>query len=401
MGFHLRRATVGVVLSVVMSLAGAAGANAAWSGNGSLATGRYDHTATLLDNGKLLVTGGEDSNPLASAELYDAASNAWSKAASMNAARHGQAAALLKSGKVLVAGGYAPDATPVSPASGYTRTEEIYDPSANTWTSVASMSTGRYQPTMTVLDDGRVLVAGGSGDIDSADGMKAAVTLASAEVYDPEANTWTDVPAMSDARAQATATRLSDGNVLVAGGYDDATGELKSAELFDPKTNTWSATGSLADGRDAATATALPDGDVLVTGGDGGQSALASAELYQADSKTWKSVASMAGARQSAAATLLNDGTVLVAGGADSRHGALLDSTERYDPAADAWTDAGKLGLARDQETLTALKDGRALVVGGNLGGFPGGLSSVERFSAAPATLTADPFGSLLVGLPS
>jgi Kelch motif/Galactose oxidase, central domain len=235
MGGCIQRATVGIVaLAVAMALAGAGAAQAAWAGADTLATGRYDHTATLLNDGRVLVAGGNDDGPLASAQLYDPATSKWSSAASMHFERHGHAAASLPSGKLLVAGGYAPSAEPVSPATGYTRTAEIYDPATDTWMEAANMSTGRFQPTMTVLQDGRVLVAGGSGDIETADGVRAAVPLASAEIYDPQTDRWTDVPPMSVPRSLHTATRLPDGEVLVAGGYDDASGELSSAELYDP-----------------------------------------------------------------------------------------------------------------------------------------------------------------------
>jgi hypothetical protein len=145
---------VGAVLVVIMALGGTGVANAAWSGMDPLATGRYNHTATVLDDGHVLVAGGADSAPLASARIYDPAANTWSDTASMNLARQGQAAVLLHSGKVLVAGGTVPGADPALPAGQYTATAEIYDPVAKTWTKAASMSTGRFEPTMTVLENG-------------------------------------------------------------------------------------------------------------------------------------------------------------------------------------------------------------------------------------------------------
>src|SRR4051794_26070334 len=288
MGGSFHRATVGVALAAVIALVGAGAAQAAWSGAGSLATGRYDHTATLLRDGRVLVTGGNDNDALASAQLYNPATNSWSSAAAMNVARHGQAAVMMQSGKVLVAGGFAPTSDPNSGARGYSRAAEVYDPDANTWTKAAGMGTGRFQPTMTALKDGRVLVAGGSGDVATDDGIRGAVPLASAEIYDPANDSWTDAPSMSVPRAHGTATLLESGKVLVAGGYDDATGELNSAELYDPSSNDWSATGSLDAARDSATATALPGGDGLVAGGDGGaRTALASAAIYHPDPGTW------------------------------------------------------------------------------------------------------------------
>jgi Abnormal spindle-like microcephaly-assoc'd, ASPM-SPD-2-Hydin/Kelch motif/Galactose oxidase, central domain len=386
---------VGAVLVVIMALAGAGVANAAWFGMDPLGTGRYNHTATVLKDGRVLVAGGADSAPLASAKLYDPTTNTWSDAGTMHVARHGQAAALLDDGKVLVAGGFTAGTDPTAPGA-YTRTAEIYDPAANTWAQVASMDTGRFEPTMTVLKDGRVLVAGGTGDA----GGKSAVSLASAEIYNPTGDTWTPATPMSAARAGDTATLLSDGDVLVAGGYDNATGELPSAELYHPSTDTWTPTGPLTDARDAATATALPNGDVLVAGGDGGSgAAIASAEVYSAG--TWHKVASMAAARQSAAAALLEDGTVLVAGGESGRTGTPLASTERYDPVSETWTDGGAMSIARARHTLTALPDGRALAIGGSLGGFAAGTTSVERFSPMTANLTPLAFGSLPVGTAS
>jgi hypothetical protein len=405
MGGYIHRVTVGIVaLAAAMALAGAGAgaAQAAWSGAAPLSNGRYDHTATALKDGRVLVTGGYDGGALGTARLYDPATNQWSDAAPMHFARHGHAAVLLHSGKVLVAGGYAPSADPASPASGYTRTAEIYDPAANTWTQAANMSKGRFQPTMTVLPDGRVLVAGGAGDIVTADGVRAAVPLDSAEIYDPQTDSWSDAPPMAAARTLHTATLLPDGDVLVAGGGGDGSGDLRSAELYDPAANSWSPTGPLAEAHDAATATALPGGDVLLAGGDGADGhALASAEVYRPESGTWHTVASMPAARESAAAAPLDDGTVLVAGGEDARLGETLAGTERYDPASDTWTDAGAMADARKQLTLTALDNGRALVVGGNPGGFDRGLAGAERFSPVSTSLTDSAFGTQPVGTPS
>jgi hypothetical protein len=401
MGGNARRAAVGAVLVVVTALAGTGVAQAAWSGMDPLPAGRYNHTATVLKDGRVLVAGGADTAPTASARLYDPATNLWSDAGSMHNARHGQAAALLGDGTVLVAGGCVPDPNPDAICA-YTNTAEVYDPAAGTWTAAASMTTGRYEPTMTVLGDGRVLVAGGVGDVAG----KSGTSLASAEIYDPANKSWSDGGTMSAARSGATATLLASGahkgDVLVAGGYDNATGEVSSAQLFDPSDDSWSATGSLTDARDAATATALPNGDVLVAGGDNGAGgALASAEVYGADSGTWHKVANLTGAREFAAAALLKDGSVLVSGGENGRHGTLLASTELYDPTAETWSDGGAMAIARAQHTLTALSDGRALAIGGNLRGFAAGTTSVERFSAATANLTPLSFGKLAIGTAS
>src|SRR5262249_26036910 len=125
-----------------------------------------------------------------------------------------------------------------------------------------------------------------------------------------------------------TATLLSNGKVLVAGGgfFD---GPLASAELYDPASGTWTATGSLITGRTNQPATLLPTGEVLVAGGDDIQGALVSAELYDPASGTWSAPGSLATARGYHTATLLADGKVLVAGGGDV-NGLPLASAELY-----------------------------------------------------------------------
>ncbi|MGD0248584.1 MAG: kelch repeat-containing protein, partial [Candidatus Limnocylindrales bacterium] len=152
---------------------------------------------------------------------------------------------------------------------------ELYDPKTGTFSLTGSMTTVRYAHTATMLSDGRVLIAGGyvGGGVN----LKS---LASAELYDPKTGTFSLTGSMTTARVGHTATMLSDGRVLIAGGFDGSK-VLASAELYDPKTGTFSPTGSMTDGRDSHTATMLSDGRVLIAGGSGNSNVLASAELYQ------------------------------------------------------------------------------------------------------------------------
>jgi N-acetylneuraminic acid mutarotase len=237
-----------------------------WSSAGSMAIPRDEATATLLPSGKVLVAGGASHydccTAVASAELYDPATNSWSPAASMATARYGQTATLLPNGKVLVAGGAAATAALAS--------AELYDPATNTWSSAGSMASPRAYATATLLPSGKVLVAGGYGRFGD--------DVPSAELYDPATNRWSSAGRMATGRDTATATLLPSGQVLVAGG-EAASESLASAELYDPATNTWSSAGSMAMARRLHTATLLPSGQVLVAGGlDGGFDP--SAELY-------------------------------------------------------------------------------------------------------------------------
>jgi len=119
---------------------------------------------------------------------------------------------------------------------------------------------------------------------------------------------------MATARAYHTETLLNDGKVLIAGGYD-GTSSIASAELYDPATGIFSPTGNMTTWRIGPTATLLNDGKVLVAGGSVGTSYLASAELYDPTTGTFAAAGSMAIARAFHTATLLYDGKVLVAGG--------------------------------------------------------------------------------------
>ena len=137
------------------------------------------------------------------------------------------------------------------------------------------MAAARTYHTGTLLtagpNAGKVLVAGG------------AATTATAELYDPTLGTFSTIAAMTSTRQRQTATLLSDGSVLIAGGSesDANVNILAAAELFDPNSGTFTATGGMLTPRIVHTATLLKDGTVLVTGGLNVAGTLATAELYQ------------------------------------------------------------------------------------------------------------------------
>ena len=331
-------------------------ANGAWSTAGTLVENRYDHTATLLPNGKVLVAGGWSSSALNSAEVYDSATGMWSATGEMNTGRHLHTATLLPSGKVLVAGGWS--------GSSFLASAEVYDPVTGMWSKTGSMSKAREMPTATLLPNGKVLVAGGSS---------GPSFLASAEVYDSATGTWSATGSMSIERSGHTATLLPNGKVLVTGGRPNDSGfvVLASAEVYDPATGTWNSTGSMSIGRDGHTATLLPNGKVLVAGG-WSSSALNGAEVYDPATGTWSAMAAMSIGHFLHTATLLPNETVLVAGGGHPDNP--LVSTELYDPALGRWSSTGAMSIYRRQHTATLLLNGQVLVVGGDLvSNFPTG----------------------------
>ena len=241
-----------------------------FSGTGTMTASRGGHTATLLANGKVLIAGGADQDPtgtgLASAELYDPGTGTFTQTGSMAVGRFLHTATLLQNGKVLIVGGV------LTSASAPVATAEVYDPATGTFTMTGAMATAREQHSATLLADGRVLIAGGTTSTGTGD-LHPTATV---EVYDPSTGSFSVTGSMAEARTLHTATLLPSGKVLVAGGGD----ENSTAEVYDPATGSFSNIGGMEIGRSGHTATLLPNGSVLVSGG-GIFAGLASAELYQ------------------------------------------------------------------------------------------------------------------------
>ncbi|WP_375773297.1 hypothetical protein NR798_21260 [Archangium gephyra] len=215
--------------------------------------------------------------------------------------------------------------------------------------------------TATRLGDGRVLVAGGFNQ--------------TSELYEPAAGTWSRTGDTRTSHRYHTATRLADGRVLVAGGEQDW--HLGgTAEVYDPATGQWSPTGGLLTPRSRHAAVLLPSGKVLVVGGtDSAGSALSSAELYDPATGTWSPTGAMSTERGELTATLLSSGKVLVAGG--GQRGA-LGSAELYAPESGTWTSTGSMNRPRRGHTATLLSSGQVLVTGSD---------SLDWASAASAEL--------------
>ena len=268
---------------------------------GSMSVTRVFHTATLLNNGKVLVTGGHD----ASAELYDPTSGAFAATGSMSVGRTSHTATLLADGTVLIAGGHN--------VSGALATAELYDPNHGTFTpTTGTMAAARTSHTATLLANGKVLIAGGSNSTG---------TLATAELYDPATGKFTATTlGMVSPRTFHTATLLSNGNVLLTGGTAVANGaSLPSAEVYDVVHDSFSATtGPMMTARDSHFAVLLANGDVLVAGGSFSSSSGFTAELYNTGSGTFTGTGGMETSRALAAAVLLLDGRVFVSGGSDT-----------------------------------------------------------------------------------
>ena len=320
-----------------------------WAPSGSLTEPRTGAAGVLLEDGRILVTGGEGATgPVASAEFFSSGSFAF--APPMNVARSGHTAVVLQGGRVLVAGGK-------TSGGGITNAAEIYSPALNSWLVVDAMADARSGHTATLLEDGRVLLAGGEGP---------AGAVSTLEVFDPATEAFAFAGTMSSARKDHAAALLADGRVFLAGGSDGATA-LASSEIFNPRTDTLAAGPALSGPRAGLSATTLLDGKVLLAGGNNGSVDLASAELYSPATGTVSALASwLAAARRNHLAFLLpNNNHVLIVGG--TSEGNALSTAELFRPWDGRFYPTGSMSVARAGAMGSPLGlDGLFLVAGGD-----------------------------------
>jgi uncharacterized protein YjdB len=365
----------------------------ATTGATNLNTSRYQHSATMLNNGQTLVAGGINCPTAGSCtylnttELYNPGTGAFTYSGTMATARSAPAV-LLNTGKVLIAGGYHCDN---SGNCSSLISAEIYDPTTGNFTSAETMTVARSGHTMTVLSNGTVLVAGGETCTSAA----SCTALSSAEIYDPNAGTFTPTSdGMSAARFGASAVLLNSGSVLIAGGFDGANLPA-AAEIYSPGNNnifTWAGP-NLNVPRFDATATLLNNGQVLVAGGSTCNlpgCPTNAAEVYDPVANTFTIVAGgMNVPRFNHTATFLTNGDVVVAGGFSSCGSSCTSeaSTEFFDPVAGAFSPGQPIATALAGHTGTLVANGNVLLIGGINAGVT--LASDEWYQPTSLTPTS------------
>lgn len=273
----------------------------------------------------------------------------------MLSTRAAHTATLLPDGIVLLTGGFSHEETAVV-------TTELFNPQTNQFNLSSEMSMPRQSHTATLLNNGTLLIAGGLNDD----------YLATAELYDPQTGQMTPTGSMNVARSGHTAVLLNDGRVLMVGGVGEGWGFLSSAEIYDPKSETFTLTGSMSVPRESHTATLLATGDVLITGGHQGRreevEIYRTAEIYKVADGTFHPVADMGTPRHKHDATLLQDGRVLINGGSDARDAqGIYASTELFDPQQNLFQPAATMHSGRYKHTGSSLllPSGQVLLVGG------------------------------------
>jgi hypothetical protein len=375
-------------------------ATGAFSRTGPMVQARqYLRSALTLPDGRVVIIGGsvpdapsgatgsEGSKLIATVELYDPAAGVFRPGGSLLVGRDNEASVLLQDGRVLVTGGWGPDG-PIASA-------EIYDPSTGTSEPIADMTTPRAYHSAVLLADGRVLIAGGNGP--GADSP----ALDSVEIFDPAKRTFAAAGRLITERSGVNTVVLDDGRVLVAGG-NNKDGDPRTVEAFNPDSGTSSVVGRIEPGEDrgnsyAVSATLLRDGSVLLTGGNGVNVerfdpalTIETAERHpEAVAPVGFTPVGGAGAlRTGHTATRLADGRVLIAGGIDGGTSPVLASAEIFDPATGAVTATGAMAGPRTDHVAALLPDGRVLIAGGRSEDGGTGLRGSEIYDPATGTFS-------------
>ncbi|MEK7856194.1 MAG: kelch repeat-containing protein, partial [Acidobacteriota bacterium] len=260
------------------------------------------HTASLLPDGKVLISGGYNVGYLQTSEIFDPKSGRFITGPMLTLARSEHTATTLPDGTILLAGGVGTGWT-------FLAESEIFDPRTGQFTAAGKMSTPRESHTATLLRNRKVLITGGHKD------RRSAMTIySSTEIYDPELRTFGPGPEMTIRRHKHDAGLLNDGRVMITGGSDerDSQGAYTSIEVLDPSTGRFRKVGDLGSARyklNGAVAV-LKDGKILIAGGSD------SAEIFDATKKTAQSVAGTFGSKRLfSTATRLRSGDVIIIGG--------------------------------------------------------------------------------------
>ena len=309
---------------------------------GTMTTTRFFHSATLLKDGRVLITGGFEtdrpghSSPEfrhATAELFDPAKGTSSATGAMSQARSQHRAIPLHDGRVVIKGN---DLHP----------PDIYDPQSGRFAILADAPEFGRSVSTTILSTGDILVTDEVGN---------------AGIIEPETWKFTSTGRMITPRTNHSATLLQDGRVVIAGGMN-ADGTVKASEIYDPTTNTFAANGDLNDERWGHDAMLLQDGRVLIIGGRRGTieadnvQHVTTAEMFEPSTGNFVT-AGDTGLPSIQSAFLLPSGKVFLLSGGD---------VAIYDPATGTATRTGhSIGQNRSLYAVTPLTDGRIMFSGG------------------------------------
>jgi hypothetical protein len=341
------------------------------STSGAPLTSRYEHASAVMPDGRVVLIGGRQHrgafSPLLNSEIFSPTNSTFSTGPNTLSQRFESEAIALDANRVLVTGGY----------DDYEKaynTGEVLTLGTGSAATTNGMSVRRLSHQMVKLTTGphagKIVVLGGfNGPVPY--GQPTWQSASSVDLFDAATTMFTAYPAsMKTPRGLFTATPLQDGRILITGGYDaNSQSYLATAELFDPVAGTFTFTGTMSRTRAGHTATRLADGKVLITGGRSDAGDGATGELYNPATGLFESInGSMQMPRRFHAAALLNDGRVAIFGG-ESQDNWVLGTAEVFDPVAKTFSTFGRMSIPRSHPTANLLTVGpnlgKVLVFGG------------------------------------
>lgn len=360
-------------------------ASRAWSFVGSMIQARGNYGIVKLDNGKVLVAGGDSTiggNAYKTCELFDPSTNTWSSTGAMFRARSWFNIVKLQNGNVLAVGGTSDGGTT------FHTTCELYDVAAGTWSDTGALTFSRIQFGVWLLSNGKVLVAGGHHGFGT--------STNTCELYNPATGLWGATGSLVGNAVVPSGgpftysplyplfCLLGDGRPLCIGGTINSGAQAcKNVQTYSVAGGTWTAKTDALDyisGTQTNTCVVLPNGNALIVGPDFDQSPniRATCYIYDQTTDTMAATGSLLHAAEGSMVWVRADGTVVQAGGGD-------EGTTTYDYASvlsgSTWTAIAPLNTARKWNASSGsalLDDGRCLIAGGQRNGDYVALATCE-----------------------
>ncbi|MCG6167541.1 Kelch repeat-containing protein [Leptospira sanjuanensis] len=323
--------------------------------------GRYGHESIPIGNNILIMGGQNGFKTYNDIHQFDPTQKIIFQVNSLKFARSNFKAIRLLDGRVFIAGGNTNPLSSASNALPPLNQTEIYDPSSNSVISGPNLNQGRSDFSMDLLNDGRVLIAGGRADS----------ILKSAELFDPNSFTITPIGNLTFNRCLHTSTKLNNGKILIIGGLDNGQATIATSELFDPNTLTFAASGNLSVSRTQHTTNLLANGNVLVTGGykvtaPPFASNTKVVELYDSGLNTFASIGNLSDFKVGHTATVTASNRILLCGGHQILNGTpILSSCELYDTGTMAVIGSGQMQSKRSIHTANLVSGSKVFIASG------------------------------------
>jgi hypothetical protein len=256
-----------------------------WSSGPEMTVPRRSHAWTRLGegDGRVLITGGiqlygNEFGASVNTEFFDPATMRFTPGPPMNTGRWLHTMTRLRDGRILVVGGRSNNCTGRCPVFSL-NSAEIYDPATNSFQPTGALKIGRYNHTATLLDDGRVLIIGGETTDDQSTGTDQ---VAEIEIYDPATGTFSIGGLLRVARGSHTATVLNNSRILLAGGERISGIATASTEIYDPATRISTAGPDLNEDHVHAFAFLnQATGDVIILAGSNSYQPMQVAEVFR------------------------------------------------------------------------------------------------------------------------